>query len=211
MASPMKPMKVGEMRADRVLADRRVDADREGDGPDEQQRRDRQHQRQPHALVDQRLRPAGSTRSSGREIAAEDDVGDPLPVLDVERLTQPVALAHAVDEGLVHLHAFGRHAGHHRAQVVARRQLDDDEGQDGDEEQRHHHVAQASQQICEHAAASPRTARPRGTKAAGAWVRLLLDVPGGEVERRRRRVDRRVDHGRRHVAHPVGGDARRCR
>ena len=116
--------------AHRVLPDRGVDADGQGEHPREDQRGHRDDHGQPQALADH-LGDGPPPLHRHAEVALHDQP-HPLEVLHVDRLPQAV-----LDPEVLRL-LVGDHAAHRRhlgdvgGDVVARRKLDDGEGEDGD-------------------------------------------------------------------------------
>ncbi len=140
--------------ADRVLAHRRVDADRQRQAPDQEQGGERDQHGEPQPVADHLAdRPVPFHRHA--EVAG-DHAHDPLGVLDVERLAEAVELAQRHRLGLRDRRAAGRQLGDVGGDEVAGRQLDDRERQHRDHPDGQGREQQPSNGEREHGGTTPR-------------------------------------------------------
>ncbi len=171
--------------AHRVGMGGRVDSDRNRDDVGDHHGGHRQDDRQHDALADQvGDRPVVGGRLT--EVAAKDDVGDPLPVLDVERIPEAPALVEGFDCRLVQLHPEPLHVVEEVVDPVTRRKLDHGEGNEGQHNQHQDHVEQPPPDVARHHASlrPPMTAVKEAVACDG-----FLDIGGlGRKRRRRRRL-----------------------
>ena len=151
--------------ADRVLAHRGIDADRQRQHPGEDQRGHRDDHRQPQPVADHLGdRPAPLHRHA--EVAPHDQL-HPLQVLDVDRLVEPVLDPQVLRLLVADDAAHGRHLGDVGGDVVAGRQLDDRERQDGDRPDGEDREEGAAADVREHGRA--RVAAPAGRATRARW------------------------------------------
>ena len=157
--------------ADGVLADRGVDADRQGEHPREEDRGHRDDHRQRQAVADHlgdRAVPLHRHPEVARAAPAH-----PAEVLDEHGLVEPVLLRAACPPPAPTPRRPTPTSGRCRGDVVARRQLDDDERQHGDRPHREQREDQPLDEIREHgglvypgAALGPPPGGPHGRPGA---------------------------------------------
>ena len=148
-----KPEHCEHIIEDRILTRRRVDADGNGDDPGEDQRQRGQNEGDAQAPPNQIGHRSIPVKGLA-EIAVEDDVGDPAPILQEDRVVQPELRPQdlfLLDRDEVPLIA---HFGNHGGDVVARRKLNDDEGYERHRDEGRNCPQGAFEDVVEHSKSS---------------------------------------------------------
>ncbi len=175
-----------EVVAERILPDRGVDADRQGDAPGQDDRGDRDHHGHPQFLADHLGdRPHPLHRLA--EIAFRD-AADPFGVLDVDRPVEAVEDAQGL--GLLRRDqaAARREPRDIGVDEIAGRQLDDDEGQNRDRPDRDEGEQQPADRVGDHGWVEP-AARIRRPPSFRRKSESIVPTP------RRRRHGPRLSSG----------------
>ena len=144
-----EPDKGEDVVADGVLAHGRVDANRQGDGPGQNNRAQREHHSHGEAVADHvehRLAP----HHRGAEIALED-AAHPFEVLLVHRPVERVLAAQGLEMLFGDVGLSSRQLGHVGVDKVAGRQLDDDEREHRDRPQREDSQNESTGDVGKHA------------------------------------------------------------